>query len=261
MSGVALEGLGRRLGRLLSRPNPRHPSAVSGGLEVGWWKLIEPGDVLLVEGRTRIGTAIKYLTQSTWSHAALYVGDRCPQGPLVEADLLEGVIASPIEKYVDFNTRICRPTHLRDDELEQVLDFAIGRIGNQYDLRNVFDLARYLIPTPPVPVRWRRRLLTFGSGEPTKAICSGLIAQAFQQIRYPILPKSWWSSDNAEDRYICYQIRHFSTFTPRDFDLSPYFDVVKPTVRAGFDFRALKWVDDAPAPLGQNGSQSEPVDS
>lgn len=34
------------------------------------------GDVLLVEGNSKISTAIKYLTQSTWSHAALYVGDK-----------------------------------------------------------------------------------------------------------------------------------------------------------------------------------------
>ena len=30
--------------------------------------VIEPGDVLLVEGNNRISGIIKYLTQSTWSH-------------------------------------------------------------------------------------------------------------------------------------------------------------------------------------------------
>ena len=33
--------------------------------------VIEPGDVLLVEGDNRISAIIKYLTQSTWSHSAL----------------------------------------------------------------------------------------------------------------------------------------------------------------------------------------------
>ena len=38
---------------------------------------IRPGDVLLVEGaRSKVNSAIRYLTQSTWSHAALYVGPR-----------------------------------------------------------------------------------------------------------------------------------------------------------------------------------------
>ena len=58
-----------------------------------------------------------------------------------------------------------------------------------YDLRNILDLLRYFFPTPPVPVRWRRRMIAFGSGDPTRAICSSLIAQAFQGIQYPILPK------------------------------------------------------------------------
>ncbi|MEL7230688.1 MAG: lipo-like protein, partial [Pseudomonadota bacterium] len=36
-------------------------------------------------------------------------------------------------------------------------------------------------------------------------------------------------------------IRHHSLFAPRDFDISPYFEIVKPTVRDGFDFRELNW--------------------
>jgi hypothetical protein len=35
-----------------------------------------PGDVLLVEGDTGTSGVIKCLTQSTWSHAALFVGAR-----------------------------------------------------------------------------------------------------------------------------------------------------------------------------------------
>jgi hypothetical protein len=36
--------------------------------------VLRPGDVLLVEGNNHVSGIIKYLTQSTWSHAALYVG-------------------------------------------------------------------------------------------------------------------------------------------------------------------------------------------
>ena len=35
-------------------------------------RILQPGDVLLVEGNTRISVAIKYLTQSTWSHAGSF---------------------------------------------------------------------------------------------------------------------------------------------------------------------------------------------
>ena len=37
-------------------------------------QILKPADVVLVEGKRRISTAIKYLTQSSWSHAAIYVG-------------------------------------------------------------------------------------------------------------------------------------------------------------------------------------------
>jgi hypothetical protein len=30
-------------------------------------------------------------------------------------------------------------------------------------------------------------------------------------------------------------------FTPRDFDLSPYFEVVKPKLKLGFDPHSLHW--------------------
>ena len=67
---------------------------------------LQPGDVLLVEGNNHISGVIKYLTQSTWSHAALYVGpigDRATADGeplvLVEANLGEGVVAAPLSKY------------------------------------------------------------------------------------------------------------------------------------------------------------------
>src|SRR5207244_11252982 len=38
-------------------------------------RVIRPGDVILVDGDQRVSQVIKYLTQSTWSHSVLYVGD------------------------------------------------------------------------------------------------------------------------------------------------------------------------------------------
>src|SRR3990167_9392636 len=35
---------------------------------------IRPGDVLLIEGRSRISSVIRSITQSSWTHAALYIG-------------------------------------------------------------------------------------------------------------------------------------------------------------------------------------------
>jgi hypothetical protein len=83
---------------------------------------------------------------------------------------------------------------------------------------------------------------------PNGAICSSLIAQAFQSIRYPILPDLSDSDAAGSDsfgRKEIFHIRHHSLFTPRDFDLSPYFEIVKPRIRRGFDHRGLAWDDEA----------------
>lgn len=227
---------------------------------------LRPGDVLLVEGHSRVSTAIKYLTQSTWSHAALHVGDHLaefggdPGHCFIEADIVEGVRSVGIGEYAGHHTRICRPAGLDDATCRQVTRYAIDRIGSHYDLRNVFDLARYLLPTPPVPTSMRRRMLAFGSGDPTRAICSTLIAQAFQSVRYPILPIINRRDAATPECSGCVaeamHIRHHSLFTPRDFDLSPYFHVVKPLLAPGFDYRGIIWDD-----LDEGGRDMTPLNA
>ena len=212
---------------------------------------LRPGDVLLVEGNKRISAIIKYLTQSTWSHAAFYVGEslggKAADGSphvLIEAESEGGVVRAPLSKYASFNTRICRPVELSEEDRQKVVGFMVDSLGKQYDVRNVIDLMRYLIPRPPVPVRWRRRMLALGSGDPTRAICSTLIAQAFQSVRYPILPAIKTRQTDPSVSYTVHEIlhiRHHSLFTPRDFDVSPYFAVIKPTLETGFDYKTLVW--------------------
>ena len=213
-------------------------------------RVLRPGDVLLVEGDHRISSVIKYLTQSTWSHSAFYIGDReIPHNRgaetiddmmLVEADLEQGVIAVPLSKYADFNIRICRPFNLKPDDINKACEFMISSIGKKYDLKNITDLARYLMPKFPFPSSWRRRMLALGSGDPTRAVCSSLIAQAFHSVHYPILPDVLdCSSDGSRSEIL--HIRHHSLFAPRDFDVSPYFEVVKPTLELGFDYESVNW--------------------
>lgn len=217
---------------------------------------LRPGDVLLVDGQARVSIAIKYLTQSSWSHAALYCGpipgrtepDGTPH-ELVEAVVESGCISVPLSKYADHHTRICRPVGLGPEGRAAVVDYMVDRIGLAYDLRNIFDLLRYFLPTPPVPVRWRRRMLSLGSGDPTRAICSALIAQAFQSVRYPILPRVEARPGRGRIAEEILHIRHHSLFVPRDFDISPYFRIVKPHLEEAFDPQALTWSDEeAPEP-------------
>ena len=242
--------IGSRILRYLETPARRYAPFFSPPIDV-LRRSLHPGDILLVEGNNRLSAVIKFLTQSTWSHAALFVGDRPKQSEnggeqsiLLEANAESGVTLVPLSKYARFNTRICRPVGLSNDECRTVINYALARVGTQYDTRQIFDLARYLFPYPPVPVFLRRRLLAFGSGDPTKAICSTLIAESFASIHYPILPESVDGVSYGIAPFVegeSDHIRRHGLYTPRDFDTSPFFTVIKPTIENGFNYHALKW--------------------
>lgn len=250
-SKAFLRKIGYRLAEYLSQPRAgTAPLATSSPEQLT--AALQPGDVLLVDGNNRVSGVIKYLTQSSWSHAALYVGPG--YGPkdengesrvLLEVDILEGVRLVSLSEYNRAHTRICRPVGLSAAEVQKIIDYGVERLGHKYDLKNIFDLVRYLLLPTPIPTRWRRSLLTLGSGDPTQAICSSLIAQAFQSIRYPILPEIDDRQSSDKNGQISsrqtLKIRHHSLFVPRDFDVSPYFEIIKPVIVGGFDAKSFKW--------------------
>jgi len=220
---------------------------------------VRPGDVVLVEGRSRVSEVIAWITLSPWTHAALYLGrlneirdpglrarvadayDGDPNEPiLVEALLGEGTVAVGLKKYRDDHLRICRPRGLRADDRETVLRYAIEQIGQDYDFRQILDLARFFFPWSILPRRWRSSLFQLHAGTDTRAVCSSMIARAFMGVRYPILPVIQAGADGAPRYYR----RNFRLFTPRDFDFSPYFEVVKyplGTVDECLAYRELPW--------------------
>jgi hypothetical protein len=262
-----LSSLGARLASYLSKPSGRY-ELHSRIAEDELLETLQPCDLLLVEGNSRISAAIKYLTQSTWSHVAIYIGHNISYNgnelkPLLEVDLLNGVQTVPLNRYEDSNIRICRPINLSEDDKKKIIEFTFARIGYRYDTKNIFDLMRYLLPTPPVPARYRRQLIAFGSGDPTKAICSTLVAQAYQSVHYPILPRSEreikGDTETKSDMVFLKQ-RHYSHFTPRDFDLSPYFEIVKPTVENNFNYKQLRWCSESSEELLQDSPEIKPCD-
>ena len=243
---------------------------------------IRKGDVLLVEGSQRISEVVKYLTQSSWSHSAIYIGDelirdnhplaertRTAFGDdarflLVEALVEEGVMLSPLSKYVEYNIRLCRPHNLQPQDCQVILDDVIRQLGYTYDLQNILDLGRYFLPVSLVPRRFRRRALQFGSGLPTQVICSSMLASAFGKVGFPILPHVESSPDAQEThppfyrRFFAkgqdtgrpvFRRRHPTLITPRDFDLSPYFSTIKFNTIASqrLDYRNIIWAEDADA--------------
>jgi hypothetical protein len=205
---------------------------------------LKPADVILVEGNLRISSVIKTLTQSTWSHAVLYAGGDGLD--CIEADVVEGVRRFRLESLQRSHIRICRPIGLSPQDQQKVVTFAASKLGTLYDLRYVFDLARYLFPVP-IPKRWKRRALALGSADPSRAICSTLIARAFQSIGYPILPEidQPLALDEAGRRRAreIFHIHNNGLFVPRDFDLSPFFEIIKPDIPHPFDHHKFVWVD------------------
>ncbi|MEH2472388.1 hypothetical protein V1281_006422 [Nitrobacteraceae bacterium AZCC 2161] len=236
------------VGRLIARlEKPANCEPFSQNDATALRDALRPGDVLLVEGKSCISGSIKYLTQSIWSHSALYVGPMVGAATdgephvLIEASIGEGVVSAPLSKYLHCQTRICRPIDLSGEDCKNVCRYASERIGLGYDFKNVVDLMRYLFPWPTTQ-RWRRRVIALGSGDPGRIICSSLIAQAFESVRYPILPKITHTKSRRGPGKIA-ENRHASLYTPSDFDISPYFMVVKPTLIGGFNYKDMHWAD------------------
>lgn len=228
---------------------------------------LRPCDVLLVEGRSRISDAIKAVTQSPWSHAALYVGrlhdveDESARRTLarqsglppeeqliIESQLGYGTVVRSLGIYEDEHLRICRPQGLSGDDASQVVSYAINRLGVPYDVRQIFDLARFLIPWAFLPRQWRSSLFTAGVGDETRTVCSTMIAEAFGAVQFPILPLVQRTEDDDVHLYR----RNPKLCTPSNFDYSPYFEIIKyPFVDFSTSpaYKLLPWSsDDASAP-------------
>jgi len=272
--------------RLLTKPLASYVQRVPNNID-NLKRTLRKGDVLLVEGDQRVSQVIRYLTQSCWSHSAIYVGDELLKGDapraaelrarfgdeaqhlLIEADVGHGVCATPLSKYQRYNIRICRPQGLHRDDVSRVLEFVVGHLGRRYDVRHLVELARFFFPVSIVPRRWRRAALTFGSCNGRAVICSSMIADAFTRVGYPILPEvtlaagaavpeRWWKVLRRSAPRPAATFRRYNTalVTPRDFDLSPYFEVVKFNHFGDprFNYREIVWDDEPAAAPAGNGT-------
>ncbi len=213
---------------------------------------IRPGDVVLVEGRSRISEVIKLITQSPWTHSALYIGHAYeinnpqlrqkvlsyhqgdPQAPLIiEALLGEGTVVHSIDKYRHDHLRICRPSNITPKDAQKVTEYGISKLGSEYHVRQLLDLARFLFPYSLLPRRWRSSLFMHNlnsdkngsdkSSSATNTVCSSMISEAFAQIQFPILPVTEQLKNGQYSLYM----RNPRLMIPKDFDYSPYFEIIK----------------------------------
>ena len=216
-----LQSIGTQLAKFLTREHI-HDDAYYRPSFNDIKSVLEPGDVVLVEGKSRVSNAIQFITSSDWSHAAIFIGKTDYfKHSLIEVKAVEGCKYTDINTYKQHTLRICRPMFLNKRKRKILLSHLITKIGSKYDLKNIIDLIRYLYPNPPVPKKFRRNLIGIGAGDPTKAICSTLIAEAFKEIEHPILP--------FKDKLKSVIIRHPSFCLPKDFDISPFFRIIKPS--------------------------------
>jgi hypothetical protein len=223
---------------------------------------IQPGDVILIEGRSRVSNIIRTFTQSSWTHAALYIGrvdeiddsscrhmiDSCQKSEgnarlIIEGLLGKGTIISPLNKYRDHHIRICRPIGLSEDDAQLVIAHAVKSVGQHYSVRQLLDLARFLLPWSILPRRWGSSLFTTPSGEPESGICSSLIAEAFTSVKFPILPFLITDKETGVELVQ----RNPYIFSPKDFDYSPYFEIIKyPILNPGEElpyYRRMPWTE------------------
>ncbi|MHB1951931.1 MAG: YiiX/YebB-like N1pC/P60 family cysteine hydrolase [Acidiferrobacteraceae bacterium] len=219
---------------------------------------VVPADVLLIDGRSRVSEIIKSISQSSWSHVAIYLG--APSGfepairerlmgthaigndePLVLEVLLgKGTVVTPLDVYRNHPMRICRAHGLTAEDRDAVLRYVVERIGYGYDLRQLLDLARFTLPWALLPRRWRSTLFLMNPGSHTRTVCSSLIAEAFQQVNFPVSPVVYGGPDGM----VHWRKRNARLYTPKDFDLSPFFDIIKyppPGYEATPAYRSIHW--------------------
>lgn len=220
---------------------------------------VRPCDVLLMEGRNHVSDVIKFITQSAWSHAALYIGrihdiedpiirykaleyfNGAPDTQLlIEGVIGKGTVITPLSFYRQDHIRICRPRGLSPHDAQHIIDFAVGKLGHDYDVRQIADLARFMLPWTIMPRRWHSTLFVKTAGNSTRTVCSTMIAEAFKSVHFPILPYVKKHRDTGIELYH----KNPRLYTPRDFDYSPYFEIIKYPFVA-FDnqaaYRKLPW--------------------
>lgn len=223
---------------------------------------VRPADVLLIEGQNKFSAIVKQITQSNWTHSVLYIGrlydidevhlrahvrkfyKGSPDEQLIIESLMgRGTIITPLTRYKNYHVRICRPRGLSREDAQKIIGFGINHLGMRYSLRHIIDLARFMFPWGILPRRWRSSLFAHNALKPTEEICSSMIARAFQSIHFPIIPEVQHS-----DEGLTLTTRDARLYTPKDFDYSPFFDIVKyPMLTSGLGvpYQELTWQKDS----------------
>lgn len=202
---------------------------------------LQCGDVLLVEDHSYLGKRISTVSGSQWNHAALYLGklhdikDKSlrqvilshypfePDTPLLlESRLGKGVIIRALSHYEPMHLRICRPASLSSTVQTALLNASVREI-NYFTNTGLFDLLRFFMPLGALPRPRRLPFLSYKASNTTQLASSNAIARIFESIQYPIYPLIKKQSTGHSELFL----RQADFCLPRDFDTSPYFEIIK----------------------------------
>jgi len=142
---------------------------------------------------------------------------------IIEGVLDKGTVIEPLNSYRNHHIRICRPIGITPSDLQAVVQYVINSLGQKYNVRQLLDLGRYLLPWTIIPRKWGSTLFRVSSNEPESGVCSSLIAKAFTSVQFPILP--FVKPDEGKGVELFH--RNPYLFAPKDFDYSPYFEIIK----------------------------------
>ena len=250
------------------------------------------GDVVLVSGNARISFVVKLLTTSPWSHVVLYVGDRRDllteeekdewiarfgeaslKHLVIDADPVRAVHLKPIDDYIGLMLRHCRAESISSDDIDRVVDIALGQLGREYDVKHIMRLLFFFsFPWELLPESLRRLTTDFTLSENDR-ICSRVVSEAFHSVGYPIRAAEIVRDRGAlhsralgfamgiryrgksaakllaggrvraalnrltDQRYTEIHLKGERHITPADYDLSRFFSIIKDTDDLAIDYK------------------------
>lgn len=204
--------------------------------------LLEPTDVVLIDANTLADRKIKAISGSRWSQAYLYIGRlhdirnsslraavnehlNCQSDTqlMLKVDLVKGIHITTISELRQQTFRICRPRGLSEEDKQSVINYAISRMSPQAKHAWWPAVRLMLVPWRLLSAKWRLRMFRYLSGRRLRRAVGGTVGDAFSFIQFPILPLVKGEEESTSKLYRQYPFIFFAA----DFDLSPYFDVVK----------------------------------
>lgn len=202
---------------------------------------LQPGDVLLIDGQSRLDDKLKSITLSRWSRTALYLGRLhdiadpslratlgayLPCSPdtqlIVQARLDRGLVLEPLSALEPDHLRICRPRGLPQKERREVARYAISKLGLGSE-RAWWSLFALLMPWGWLPRSWRTSLFARTASGLLQLLTGTTLGEAYSFVQYPVLPLVKRAQQDSPALYR----RQPRVFFAADFDHSPYFDVIK----------------------------------